>query len=632
MQIGKLVVIVITGLITQACRIEMPPLIEIVANYKSFFGDIEDPSPYSFDKSRAVALKGGFRDTLIIGDIPSTQHAEHMNAIMTSMGIPQEKIVLVRELVIASSPRFPDNHGLRLLASDEAQELREAARVIHAPLLFPFTRPTDPPRIASMGNILFVIGAGNMNDNGGRPISYMRRDRDVYNSEHPLWNTSERQKEIYQRLLAVYETDKALAATSANLINGRISPSERVVRCGDIKEDCFTLVPRQSTSYASARLSAMTFYLAQLYPTKEEVRETLEVCAVDVGEPGIDREYGRGVVNLLCPRILEKEVEVASQYLEEETQIYTPQGGEVTGVWGAEETPLQVYVPHALEETIYLEHQGTVHGEISFFASGKVEADFAVQAQVTVTFLLDIAATAKDSVGFEGEYTAQDSTLILGENSYTYTATEDSLFLVRSLTMNQALALLPGAFGDLADTVTKDLFINDPIRITARFAKVRVPPLAPEDLQAQSVTASALTMIWSHQRKAGEVIQEYQTRICADSACEEVLRTEEVEEERKIIFSGLESSTTYYVQVRARNETGWSAWSTPHPVVTEQGPPEDFNGDGIVNIPDFLLFAEVFGTQEGQAGFNEQMDLDGNGIIGIPDFLIFINAFGQSTT
>ncbi|MYK54709.1 MAG: hypothetical protein F4032_23375, partial [Gemmatimonadetes bacterium] len=41
--------------------------------------------------------------------------------------------------------------------------------------------------------------------------------------------------------------------------------------------------------------------------------------------------------------------------------------------------------------------------------------------------------------------------------------------------------------------------------------------------------------------------------------------------------------------------------------------PGDFDKNGMVNIPDFLLFVKVFGTSSGDATFNALMDMDGNG-------------------
>ena len=58
-------------------------------------------------------------------------------------------------------------------------------------------------------------------------------------------------------------------------------------------------------------------------------------------------------------------------------------------------------------------------------------------------------------------------------------------------------------------------------------------------------------------------------------------------------------------------------------------PSPDFDGDGVVGIPDFLLFVDHFGSSRGDGTYQERYDLDGNDVIGIPDFLIFIDNFGK---
>ena len=58
-------------------------------------------------------------------------------------------------------------------------------------------------------------------------------------------------------------------------------------------------------------------------------------------------------------------------------------------------------------------------------------------------------------------------------------------------------------------------------------------------------------------------------------------------------------------------------------------PCPDFDGDGTVGIPDFLLFVNHFGTSRGDVSYEAKYDLDGNDVIGIPDFLIFVNNFGK---
>ncbi len=55
----------------------------------------------------------------------------------------------------------------------------------------------------------------------------------------------------------------------------------------------------------------------------------------------------------------------------------------------------------------------------------------------------------------------------------------------------------------------------------------------------------------------------------------------------------------------------------------------DFDGSRGVNISDFLLFASVFGSREGQEQYEAKYDLNSDGEIGIADFLIFVNNFGK---
>ena len=58
-------------------------------------------------------------------------------------------------------------------------------------------------------------------------------------------------------------------------------------------------------------------------------------------------------------------------------------------------------------------------------------------------------------------------------------------------------------------------------------------------------------------------------------------------------------------------------------------PTPDFNGDGTVDVADFLQFVEKFGFSRSDEGYEARFDLDGDGTIGIGDFLIFVNAFGK---
>ena len=55
----------------------------------------------------------------------------------------------------------------------------------------------------------------------------------------------------------------------------------------------------------------------------------------------------------------------------------------------------------------------------------------------------------------------------------------------------------------------------------------------------------------------------------------------------------------------------------------------DFDGDGIVNLADFLLFVSRFGSRQGDGTYEAKYDLDRNSAIEISDFLIFVSDFGK---
>ena len=53
----------------------------------------------------------------------------------------------------------------------------------------------------------------------------------------------------------------------------------------------------------------------QLYDRAEQVVKTLKECAEDIGEPGVDAEFGLGLSSLACERVESAEVLTASSSL-----------------------------------------------------------------------------------------------------------------------------------------------------------------------------------------------------------------------------------------------------------------------------------------------------------------------------
>ena len=60
-------------------------------------------------------------------------------------------------------------------------------------------------------------------------------------------------------------------------------------------------------------------------------------------------------------------------------------------------------------------------------------------------------------------------------------------------------------------------------------------------------------------------------------------------------------------------------------------PLPDFDGNGVVDISDFLLFVGKFGSKQGDETYEDRFDLDGNGVIGFSDFLNFVTDFGKAS-
>ena len=58
----------------------------------------------------------------------------------------------------------------------------------------------------------------------------------------------------------------------------------------------------------------------------------------------------------------------------------------------------------------------------------------------------------------------------------------------------------------------------------------------------------------------------------------------------------------------------------------------DFDGDGQVGFSDFVLFAAVFGSSQGDGAYAAKYDLDGDGAVGFSDFVILTGLFGRPAT
>jgi hypothetical protein len=236
----------------------------------------------------------------------------------------------------------------------------------------------------------------------------------------------------------------------------------------------------------------------------------------------------------------------------------TPQGGDIVGSWVAEKVGLNAYVPAALAEAVKpLTVEGEINGTITFGSDGSVQSDYRTETNISAVLLVTLTVAVLDTSQYTGNYTVASDThalTITRENedplNYTYTATADSLKIIRPLLLDELLASLPESVRGLAmSALSQHVPPDDPIKIVITFAKMKdtgTPPTPP----------------------------------------------------------------------------------TPPTPTTLTG---DFDGNGAVEFPDFLLFVAQFGKSSSDDGFDARMDLDGNGAVEFPDFLLFVAAFGSKS-
>jgi hypothetical protein len=168
-----------------------------------------------------------------------------------------------------------------------------------------------------------------------------------------------------------------------------------------------------------------------------------------------------------------------------------PQGGDIVGSWVAEKIALNAYVPAALVQAVSpLTVEGETNGTITFGSDGSVQADYRTVTDVSAVLLVPLSVTVRDTSQYTGNYTVASDThglTITLENedplNYTYTATADSLKIIRPLLLEELLASLPESVRGLAmGALSQHVPPDDPIRIVITFAKATdtgTPPTPP---------------------------------------------------------------------------------------------------------------------------------------------------------
>ena len=250
-----------------------------------------------------IKAAGPLKGKLVVMDssfgTDDPRHAERMRRHILDIGVPEENVTLV-------------NIDWNFFGGNRWQEVRQDTLVVSHPTTwasheFGERGGRGIPSYIRRLNILHVAAVGNTNTFG---------NRDLWYPNHANWK---RFPGGYEKALAAFATNKVILATYARLDSeGNVVPNPETVRCGNAKNSCFAvLLPpdgrHQNSSDASARLGALTFYLAQLWNTPQKIVRVLNACAEDVGEPGIDEEFGRGVASVVCETVRNREVGLVAQ-------------------------------------------------------------------------------------------------------------------------------------------------------------------------------------------------------------------------------------------------------------------------------------------------------------------------------
>ena len=232
-------------------------------------------------------------------------HAHLMKQYALEMGIPEENLHLTSDYLPSIFSSDYDNPAIRektpvyIFPSSFMQDIRE-----------------NQIDILKRHRFLVVQAAGNTRNSG---------NRDWWNPDHSWWIFDR-----WERAMGALDTGRVILAKYAvQDDSGTISPHTENVKCGLVKEFCYSILypppswcrdngcylQNPGTSGAAVNLGALTFYLFQLWDTPGEVIGVLNTCAEDVGEPGIDEEFGRGIVSVVCDTVQNRERGAVSQSL-----------------------------------------------------------------------------------------------------------------------------------------------------------------------------------------------------------------------------------------------------------------------------------------------------------------------------
>ncbi len=248
-----------------------------------------------------IADGGGHRGKLIISELDAGEAFEGSHAQQTVYVSMKEEGVPAANIHVhgpgITNQRVLGPHGI--LTHPDNAALRAETLVVNRSVRPAFNALAVQPIAAH--NIIFVASAGNLDPDIVACGPTDPRIRDFWRSDHPYFSCGGGRGSTYANTMAAVRTGKVLMATAAvREQDGTVVPNTGVLMCGDTREQCFAVEQSGITSASAAALSAAVFHLFQTYEDADDVVHALTSCATDIGEPGVDREFGQGLVDFRC--------------------------------------------------------------------------------------------------------------------------------------------------------------------------------------------------------------------------------------------------------------------------------------------------------------------------------------------
>ena len=363
----------------QECPVEPEPPTPIPPDGQAFRGQSDLVAKVTAG-GRALQVKVFIWDPTY--EMGNTNPLNHYNAVkkqLTDIGIPESNIIGTGQLSGATIGD-PSTYTMNRFFNDaEWAGQRASTFVVALPSGGPYTSPGTAAQIAAH-NVLFVAAAGNT-AHDVETGELILADRDYYQPTHPSWGTEDALDgqpdgySSYQETIDALQTDKALVAVWADVdAEGNVVPYASSVKCGNAGNSCFTMILPSDlhgsigygTSFATPRLAAAAYYLRQLWNNAEEVTGVLRTCAIDIGAPGVDDEFGAGAVNVDCAAVDNKEVQVVGGSVR--TEARSPALDAMTG-HGADPTNQRPSFSFVAGHQAATDQDGTVTGPEVFISN-----------------------------------------------------------------------------------------------------------------------------------------------------------------------------------------------------------------------------------------------------------------------